>query len=168
VTHTALVRALAQRDVTREYLALAVGEMTGGGRIDAPIGRHPVDRLRMSVRPDGRSAVTHYRIVEKFAGYTQVRVRLETGRTHQIRVHLAHAGYPIVGDPLYGRRRALPPSPSAELTAALAAFRRQALHATRLGFLHPRTGRELVVEAPVPADYAALLSAFAAQGSGRG
>jgi len=103
IAHTALTRALAARDVTREYVAVAVGEMTGGGRVEAPIGRHAVDRLRMAVRADGRPAVTHYRVLNRFRGYTHVQVRLETGRTHQIRVHLAHAGYPIVGDPLYGR-----------------------------------------------------------------
>lgn len=161
-SHTALVRALAARDVAREYFALTVGEMTGGGQVDAPIGRHPVDRLRMAVRADGRPAVTHYRLAAKFHGYTFVRVKLETGRTHQIRVHLAHAGYPIVGDPLYGRRRALPPAPTAELAALLAGFKRQALHATRLAFAHPRGGRDVVVEAPVPADFAALLAALAA------
>lgn len=166
VTHTALVRLLAARDVHREYLALTVGEMTGGGQVDVPIGRHPVDRLRMAVRDDGRPALTHYRVLEKFRGYTLVRVRLETGRTHQIRVHLAHAGYPIVGDPLYGRRRGLPPAPTQELAAKLGAFRRQALHATRLGFLHPRSGREVSVERPPPEDFAGLIGALKAHRAG--
>jgi 23S rRNA pseudouridine1911/1915/1917 synthase len=162
VAHTALTRALAARDVAREYVAIAVGEMTGGGRVDAPIGRHAVDRLRMAVRADGRHAVTHYRVLTKFRGYTHVHVRLETGRTHQIRVHLAHAGYPIVGDPLYGRRRSLPPAASAELDAALREFRRQALHAARLAFAHPRTGRPVEVTAPVPADFEHLLATLRA------
>jgi 23S rRNA pseudouridine1911/1915/1917 synthase len=162
ITHTALVRLLAARDVHREYLALTVGEMTGGGQVDVPIGRHPVDRLRMAVRDDGRPALTHYRVLEKFRGYTLVRVRLETGRTHQIRVHLAHAGYPIVGDPLYGRRRGLPPAPTEELAAKLWAFRRQALHATRLAFVHPLSGREVSVERPPPEDLAGLIGALKA------
>lgn len=159
---TALGRALAARDVSREYVAVSVGEMTGGGRIDAPIGRHAVDRLRMAVRADGRPAVTHYRVQGKFRGYTEVQVRLETGRTHQIRVHLAHAGYPIVGDPLYGRRRALPPAADPELNAALRGLRRQALHAARLSFAHPVSGRPVDVQAPVPADLARLLAALRA------
>jgi 23S rRNA pseudouridine1911/1915/1917 synthase len=162
VTHTALTRLLAARDVAREYVAVAVGEMTGGGRVEAPIGRHAVDRLRMAVRADGRPAVTHYRVLGKFRGYTHVQVRLETGRTHQIRVHLAHAGYPIVGDPLYGRRRSLPPAATPQLTEALRGFRRQALHAARLAFKHPRTGKDLEVTAPVPADFEHLLGALRA------
>ena len=160
VTHTALTRLLADRAVTREYVAVCVGEMTGGGRIEAPIGRHAADRLRMAVRADGRPAVTHYRVLERFRGHTHVRVRLETGRTHQIRVHLAHAGFPIVGDPLYGRRRAIPAGATPALAEALRVFRRQALHATRLAFTHPSTGREIEVTAEVPADFAKLLEAL--------
>jgi len=161
-THTALTRLLAARDVAREYVAVAVGEMTGGGRVDAPIGRHAVDRLRMAVRADGRPAVTHYRVLTRFRGYTHVQVKLETGRTHQIRVHLAHAGFPILGDPLYGRRRSLPPAATPQLTQILRTFRRQALHATRLAFEHPRTGRMLEVVADVPADFAQLIDTLRA------
>ncbi len=158
LAHTALTRALAARDVSREYTAICVGEMTGGGRVDAPIGRHASDRLRMSVRSDGRPAVTHYRVLGKYRGYTHVQVNLETGRTHQIRVHLAHVGYPIVGDPLYLKRRSLPPAATAQLTATLRGFRRQALHAARLGFAHPKSGKPIEVIAPVPADFEALIT----------
>src|SRR5579859_2456261 len=109
--HTRLVAALQAREFEREYLALVNGVMTGGGTVDAPVGRHATDRLRMSVREDGRTAVTHYRVAQRYRAHTQVAVHLETGRTHQIRVHLAHIRYPIVGDPVYGRRLALPPAP---------------------------------------------------------
>jgi 23S rRNA pseudouridine1911/1915/1917 synthase len=158
--HAALVRALAEREVGREYLALCRGVLSGGGSIEAPIGRHRTERKRMAIRPDGRAAVTHYRIERRFAAHTLLRVQLETGRTHQIRVHLAHVGYPIVGDPVYGGRRQIPPGASAGQLAALAAFRRQALHAVRLTLEHPVTGRSLQFEAPLPGDFAALLAAL--------
>ena len=158
--HTALVRLLAARQMSREYQAVCAGVMTGGGTVDAPIGRHPVDRRRMSIREDGRESVTHYRVLERFRAHTHVRVALETGRTHQIRVHLAHVGYPIVGDPRYGRRLALPRGATPQLAQALRSFRRQALHAARLSFRHPGSGQDLVFEAPVPADMAGLLAAL--------
>jgi 23S rRNA pseudouridine1911/1915/1917 synthase len=154
--HTRLVAALAARAVGREYLALCVGLPTGGGRIDQPIGRHRRARTRMAVRSDGRAAVTHYRIEERFRRHCLLRVKLESGRTHQIRVHLAHIGFPLVGDPTYGgRARATP-------LAALRAFKRQALHAQRLTLAHPLDGRALAFEAPLPADLAALLEALRA------
>jgi 23S rRNA pseudouridine1911/1915/1917 synthase len=158
--HTALVRALEARDIHREYEAVVHGVLTGGGTVDAPIGRHATDRLRMAIREDGRPAVTHYRLLERFRAHTHLRVILETGRTHQIRVHLAHAGYPIVGDPVYGRRLAIPRGATAGLAEALRGFRRQALHAARLEFEHPVTGRPLAFEAPLPADLAGLLEAL--------
>src|SRR5262249_14906829 len=127
--HTVLTAALARRQVTREYLALCSGAMTGGGTIDEPIGRHRTLRTRMAVRGDGREAITHYRIEQRFRAHTLVRVTLETGRTHQIRVHLAHIGFPIVGDPVYGGRRRVPAGCSADVAEALRAFPRQALHA---------------------------------------
>jgi 23S rRNA pseudouridine1911/1915/1917 synthase len=156
--HTALVAALAAHEVTREYLAVCTGVMTGGGTVDEPIGRHRSVRTRMAVRADGRAAVTHYRVLERFRAHTLVRVSLETGRTHQIRVHLAHAGFPIVGDPVYGGRRRLPAGATEALRTALAGFGRQALHAERLKLAHPVSGRALSFEAPPPADLAALIA----------
>jgi 23S rRNA pseudouridine1911/1915/1917 synthase len=166
--HTALVRALAARDVHREYQAVVHGVMTGGGTVDAPLGRHPSDRLRRAIREDGRPAVTHYRLIERFRVHTLVRVVLETGRTHQIRVHLAHVGHPIVGDPVYGRRLAVPRGATPRLAAALRGFRRQALHAARLEFEHPADGRALAFEAPLPADLEDLLAALREDAAGAG
>src|SRR5487761_59103 len=159
--HARLVGALAEREIERTYLAISSGVMTGGGTVDAPIGRHRSQRTRMAVRSDGREAVTHYRIVKRFRAHTLVRVQLETGRTHQIRVHLAHIGYPIVGDPVYGGRRRLPAGCSPALAAALSAFPRQALHAARLALAHPTTGRALEWEAPAPDDMTRLMTALA-------
>ena len=159
--HTALVSALGAHKIEREYLALCTGVMTGGATVDEPIGRHRTQRTKMAVRSDGRAAVTHFRIEKRFRGHTLARVRLETGRTHQIRVHLAHAGYPIVGDPVYGGRRRLPAGATSELKAALENFHRQALHAARLSFTHPRTGKAVSYTAPLPADFAGLLAALA-------
>lgn len=158
--HSRLVAALAEREVERTYLAICIGAMTGGGTVDAPIGRHRSQRTRMAVRSDGREAVTHYRIVKRYRAHTFVRVQLETGRTHQIRVHLAHIGYPIVGDPVYVGRRRLPAGCSPALSAALSTFPRQALHAARLALAHPMTGRALEWEAPIPDDMARLLAAL--------
>ena len=158
--HVRLVEALAQRAIERVYLAVCTGAMTGGGRIDEPIGRHRTQRTRMAVRSDGREAVTHYRIVRRFPAHTLVRVQLETGRTHQIRVHLAHIGYPVVGDPLYGGRKRIPAGCSAALTAELRAFPRQALHATHLALEHPLSGQPLEWDSPLPADMARLLAAL--------
>jgi 23S rRNA pseudouridine1911/1915/1917 synthase len=161
-SHHALTAMLQQRAVTRVYLALCHGLPTAGGTIDEPIGRHRTVRTRMAVRRDGRPAVTHYRLEERFRGHTLLRVQLETGRTHQIRVHLAHVGLPIVGDPLYGGRRRQLAGAGSVLQAALRSFRRQALHAQRLEFDHPLTGRRRTFEAPLPADFRALLAALRA------
>ncbi len=159
--HTSLTRQLAARSVSREYLALSVGVMTGGGTIDEPIGRHRSDRLRMAVRQDGRPAITHYRVLERFRAHTYLSVKLETGRTHQIRLHLAHLHYPIVGDPKYGPRRlARPRGATDSLVDALRGFKRQALHAAKLAFDHPRSGKRLIFESPVPPDFARLLAAL--------
>jgi len=155
--HTALVRMLEQRDIHRGYEAVCRGVMTAGGTVDAPIERHPTDRVRMAVRQGGRDAVTHYRVIRRFRAHTHVRVQLETGRTHQIRVHLAHAGFPIVGDRVYGGRLTLPRGASEELKDALRAFPRQALHAARLEFEHPVTRKPVACTAPLPADMQDLL-----------
>ena len=163
--HTALTAAMAARRIGREYLALSTGVMTGGGTIAEPIGRHRTQRTRMAVRADGRPAVTRYRIAKRFRAHTLVRVELETGRTHQIRVHLAHIGFPVVGDPLYAGRRRVPAGCTPALAAELHAFRRQALHAARLRLEHPLTGRELAWEVPLPEDMQRLLAALEADGS---
>jgi len=159
---TSLSRQLEARTMAREYVAVCVGVMTGGGTIDEPIGRHRGDRLRMAIRVSGRPAVTHYRVLERFRAHTYLSVKLETGRTHQIRLHLSHIKYPIVGDPVYGGRFGLPRGATQPLIDTLRAFKRQALHAATLGFEHPRTGKMLTLHSPVPADFARLLIVLAA------
>jgi 23S rRNA pseudouridine1911/1915/1917 synthase len=154
-----LVEQLQDRAFEREYEALTVGVMTAGGTVDAPIGRHPSNRLRMAVVPGGKEAITHYRVVERFRAHTHVRVKLETGRTHQIRVHMAHIHYPLVGDPVYGGRLKIPAGASEALVAQLRGFKRQALHAARLGFKHPVSGQFMSWDVPVPDDMAQLLEA---------
>ena len=160
--HAKLVADLAERTVKREYEAVAVGVMTAGGHVDAPIDRHPVDRKRMAVRDTGREAVTHYRVVTRYRAHTHVRCRLETGRTHQIRVHMAHIRYPLLGDATYGRRLALPRDSSDVFVDTLRTFRRQALHARKLGLTHPVSGEFMSWDAPRPADFESLLAALAA------
>jgi 23S rRNA pseudouridine1911/1915/1917 synthase len=160
--HTALVAAMAAREITREYAAIVIGVVTGGATIDEPIGRHRTQRTRMAVRADGRPSVTHYRVLERFRGHTLLKVVLDTGRTHQIRVHLAHAGYPVAGDPVYGSRRRLIAHCSPRLEQQLRGFTRQALHAARLSLTHPTTGRELSFEAPLPQDMRRLVAALQA------
>ncbi|MDH4124455.1 MAG: 23S rRNA pseudouridine(1911/1915/1917) synthase RluD [Gammaproteobacteria bacterium] len=157
-THTALVRQLAERAIARFYVAVCNGVLTGGGIVDEPIGRHPVDRKRMCIRQDGRPAVTRYTVLERFRAHTYISVSLETGRTHQIRVHLAHRRHALLGDPTYGGRLALPARASDALIDTLRTFKRQALHATRLEFAHPVSGETLRLEAPPPADFEALLA----------
>ncbi|MEP6512138.1 MAG: 23S rRNA pseudouridine(1911/1915/1917) synthase RluD [Dokdonella sp.] len=158
--HTSLVEQLSARAVHRQYAAIVYGSMIAGGRVDAPIGRHAHDRLKQSVRDDGRDAVTHYRVRERFRAMTLVECRLETGRTHQIRVHMAHVRHPLLGDSQYGGLLKLPKGASPEFIAALRAFKRQALHAERLEFLHPKTGKTIAVEAERPADMESLLAAL--------
>ena len=160
--HTALVRLLADREIARHYLAVCNGVLTGGGTIREPIGRHPVDRKRMSVQQDGKPAVTHYTVIERFRAFTYVSVKLETGRTHQIRVHFAWRRHALVGDPVYGGRLALPPGASDDLIDALRRFKRQALHATRLALTHPITGEALAFEVPPPRDFLDLLDVLRA------
>ncbi len=155
--HTALVRLLADRDISREYVAVCNGVLTGGGTINEPIGRHRVDRKRMCISSDGRPAKTHYKVLQRFAAHTYISVVLETGRTHQIRVHFAHRRHALLGDPVYGGRLALPRGASDAVIATLRQFRRQALHATKLEFTHPETGAALSFEMSPPADFQALL-----------
>jgi 23S rRNA pseudouridine1911/1915/1917 synthase len=155
--HKSLVEQLQARSVRREYLALVQSPVTAGGTIEAPIGRHPRDRLRMAVVPSGKPAVTHYRILERFPAHTLLEVGLETGRTHQIRVHMAYIRCPLVGDPLYAGRQKLPRGVSQRLREALTSFRRQALHAARLELTHPASGERLSWEAEMPDDFRHLL-----------
>ena len=163
--HTTLVAQIEAREIDRLYEAVCVGVMTSGGTVDAPIGRHATDRTRMTIRSDGREATTHYRVIARFRAHTHVRVQLETGRTHQIRVHLAHIHYPLVGDAVYGGRLVLPKGAGPELVACLRGFKRQALHAGRLEFAHPTTGKPVICEAQLPADMRQLLHLLARDAS---
>jgi len=156
---TSLVRQLAARTVKREYAALVRGDVARTTTIDAPIGRHPVQRTTMAVVASGKEARTQVEPVERFGDATLVRCRLETGRTHQIRVHLAAIGHPLLGDPTYGGRR----RQAIDALPALQAFHRQALHAQRLGLVHPVSRETLAFEAPLPGDIAALLAALRAR-----
>ena len=165
-SHTALVAALEQREIKRTYRAICQGVLTGGGTVDAPIGRHRRERTKMAVVDGGRDARTHYRVVERFRAHTFCELELETGRTHQIRVHMAHIRAPLLGDPVYGGRPKLPPAPSDELRAALQGFRRQALHATRLRLAHPATEQPLDFESPLAPDLARLVELLRADAAG--
>jgi len=156
--HTALVRLLADREIARHYLAVCNGVLTGGGTIREPLARHPVDRKRISVQAKGRPAVTHYTVIERFRAHTYISVKLDTGRTHQIRVHFAHRRHALVGDPVYGGRLALPAGASDALIQFLRRFKRQALHAARLAFVHPGSHESLQFEVPPPADFQDLLA----------
>jgi 23S rRNA pseudouridine1911/1915/1917 synthase len=162
--HTKLTEMIEAHEVERHYEAICYGVMTAGGTIDAPIDRHPTDRLRMAVRTTttAREAVSHYRVIKRFRAHTHVRVQLETGRTHQIRVHLSHIKYPIVGDAVYGKRLSIPRGATPALDAQLRGFQRQALHAAQLEFDHPVTGKRIVCTAPLPDDMQQLLKVLAA------
>ncbi|WNB75832.1 23S rRNA pseudouridine(1911/1915/1917) synthase RluD [Methylomonas koyamae] len=159
--HNSLVEQLQERSIHREYLALVKGWMTAGGTVNAPIGRHPVDRKRNAVRRDGKEAITHYRLEQRFKRHTLIRCKLETGRTHQIRVHMAHINYPLVGDPVYGGRFQMPADCSPALADALRNFKRQALHAAKLGLEHPETGDYCEWEQALPDDMAKLIELLA-------
>ncbi|KQX97460.1 RNA pseudouridine synthase [Rhodanobacter sp. Root480] len=163
-TYTALVDLLSRHEVERQYEAVVLGTMVAGGTVDEPIGRSMGDRLRQAVRDeeDGKRAVTHYRLRERFRAHSLVQCQLETGRTHQIRVHLAHIQHPLIGDPLYGGGLKLPKGASAELAATLRGFRRQALHAEKLSFSHPATGETVSFSAERPADLQLLIEALRA------
>lgn len=159
LAHKALVEQLQQRSVTREYTALCYGVMTAGGTVDKPIGRHPTNRMRMAVRENGKPAVTHYRVKQRFRAHTLIQVKLETGRTHQIRVHMSYIRYPLVGDVVYGGRLRIPADCNAEFAEQLKSFRRQALHASTLGLKHPATGEDLNFSADLPHDMEMLIAA---------
>ena len=157
--HTSLVEQLQARTVSREYVAVCIGAMTGGGTVDAPMGRHPRARKKMAVvATGGKPAITHYRVEERFAHHTLVAVKLETGRTHQIRVHMAHIHHPLVGDPQYGGRPRLPRAAAPPLVEMLRGFSRQALHARRLALVHPATGDSCEWEVPLAADIVDLIA----------
>lgn len=158
--HQDLVAQLQERTVNRLYDAVVQGVLTAGGTVDAPIGRHPANRQKRAVTegPDARPAVTHYRVTARYRSHTHLQCKLETGRTHQIRVHMAHIGHPIVGDPVYGGRMKPPKGAAPELLDFLQQFRRQALHARVLGFEHPETGDYLEWESELPADMQQLLT----------
>ncbi|PPD05633.1 MAG: 23S rRNA pseudouridine(1911/1915/1917) synthase RluD [Methylobacter sp.] len=158
--HFSLTQQLQNRTITREYLAVVRGQMISGGTVDAPVGRHPADRKRYIVKRSGKEAVTHYRVVQRFPNHTVVRVKLETGRTHQIRVHMAHIKFPLVGDPVYGGRFQMPPNCSDALEQVLRNFKRQALHAAKLGLVHPETENYLEWEQALPEDMAHLVAAL--------
>ena len=162
-TRQKLIEDLEARTIHRHYLALVHGRPVAGGKVDEPIGRHLKDRRRMAVSNKGKPAVTHYRIERRYDFHTLLRVRLETGRTHQIRVHLAHAGLPLVGDPLYGGRPRMPPRASTELATQLRSFDRQALHAAELSITHPDSGTRLKWESALPKDFQQLLKALPSQ-----
>lgn len=158
-----LVEQLQARAFERQYQAVVMGVMTAGGTVDAAIGRHPINRTRQAVvtiegSSSGKEAITHYRVAERFRVHTLVNVKLETGRTHQIRVHMAHIHYPLVGDPVYGGRLRIPPAATPELDKVLRAFKRQALHAASLGFVHPLSGESVSWQAELPEDMQQLLS----------
>lgn len=159
---THLVETLQLREITREYEAVAIGTMTAGGTVEEPISRHSTKRTHMAVHPMGKPAVTHYRIMEHFRAHTRLRLRLETGRTHQIRVHMSHINHPLVGDPLYGGRPRPPKGASEQFIETLRGFNRQALHATMLRLYHPITGIEMEWHAPLPQDMVTLIDVLKA------
>ena len=162
IAHTSLVDQLQSRTMGREYEAIVNGTMTGGGKVDAPIGRHPQQRKKMGVVKSGKPAVTHYRVLERFTAHTHIRCKLETGRTHQIRVHMTHIRHSLLGDPVYGGRMKQPKGCDEYLQGLLRDFRRQALHARQLTLEHPETGEELSWEVPLPDDMQVMLSALRA------
>jgi len=164
-SHTSLVKQLQAREMHREYVTIVSGIMTAGGTIDQPIGRHPKHRTRMAVVKNGKEAITHYRIIKKYRHHTQLQVNLETGRTHQIRVHMAHLNHPLIGDPLYSGRFKLPAVCSKELSDCLRGFKRQALHARKLELDHPESGERMSWNADTPADMVELIEQLRRDGA---
>ena len=161
LAHRSLVAQLSDRTVKREYAAVCIGALSGGATINAPIARHPSARTKMAVVDNGKPAITHYRLVKRFGHHSHVAVNLETGRTHQIRVHMAWKKHPLVGDPVYGGRPRIPPGASQRLIAALRAFPRQALHACNLAFEHPHSGERIEFTTELPEDLQTLLHLLA-------
>ena len=159
---TNLVAQLQDRSMGREYEAVVQGHMTGGGKVDEPIGRHGTQRTKMAVNPMGKEAITHYRVLHRFPTHTYIRLKLETGRTHQIRVHMAHIGYPLVGDSTYAARTRLTKGIGPDLRETLLNFKRQALHARKLGLMHPVSGEFMEWEVDLPDDFVDLLAALEA------
>ena len=157
-TYINLVRQLKERLISRKYLALVVGEPISGGKIDEPLGRHPRFRTKQAVVKKGKNALTFYKIVEKYRGYSLLEASLSTGRTHQIRVHFSYLGYPIVGDNTYGGKRKFPAGISEITREKISQFPRQALHASKLQFRHPQTGNKVSLHAPLPRDMSDLIS----------
>ncbi|KAF7786694.1 MULTISPECIES: 23S rRNA pseudouridine(1911/1915/1917) synthase RluD [Pseudoalteromonas] len=161
VAQTHLVKNLqARENFTREYEAICNGTMTAGGMIEKPIGRHATKRTHMAIHEMGKPAITHYRVAEKFRAHTRLRLRLETGRTHQIRVHMAYLKHPLIGDQLYGGRPCPPRNASPEFLDTLRGFKRQALHAVKLRIAHPVSGEIMTWEAPIPEDMQQLTAAL--------
>lgn len=156
-----LIEQLQDHSVEREYLAIVNGVMVAGGTIEAPIGRHRTRRTRMAVSSHGKPAVSHYRVIKKYRAHTLVQVKLESGRTHQIRVHMAHLHYPVVGDPVYGGRLRIPAGASERLKNVLRSFKRQALHALKLSLFHPGTRKRVQWATSVPRDMSELMEALA-------
>ncbi|WP_454785820.1 23S rRNA pseudouridine(1911/1915/1917) synthase RluD [Legionella sp. WA2024007413] len=156
--HTSLIRQMQAREIQRHYVTLVQGHIISGGTIDTGFGRHPRNRLKMAVQEQGRQAITHYSVKKQYQDFTLLDVNLMTGRTHQIRVHLAYIHHPVVGDPLYGGRMRFPTHATEELRTLLQDFKRQALHAATLSFYHPKTENELTFKAPLPDDFTLLLN----------
>jgi 23S rRNA pseudouridine1911/1915/1917 synthase len=157
-SHASLVNQLQNRTITREYQTVVQGVMTAGGKVDAPIGRHPVKRKRMTIIDSGKQAITHYKVIKRFSAHTHIQLRLESGRTHQIRVHMEHIRHPVVGDPVYGGRPKLPKHALPELIEMLQKYPHQALHASRLELVHPLTGATMSWQAPLPSIFMNLLT----------
>ena len=153
-----LVKQLQSRSVKRCYIALSVGDFIGGGTVNANIGRSTNDRLRMAITPGGKEAITHYQILERYKGLTLLECRLETGRTHQIRVHLSHIRHPLIGDSLYGVRNKIPKGLDSHIRDLIQGFPRQALHALKLAFIHPSFNEKMEFETDLPVDMQTLIT----------
>ena len=159
-TQQHLIKQLQNRTVNREYNAIVYNHMIAGGTIDSPIGRDSKNRVKQAINENGREAITHYRVIEKFNDFTLIKVNLETGRTHQIRVHMSSINYPLIGDSMYGGKLRFPRGASEEFKVVLKAFDRQALHAKKLGFIHPTTGKQVNFKVDLPSDMQGFLQAL--------